>query len=85
MGRRTFAPEQIVAKLRQIEVLMASGTEAPHAARVSAASGLLDRGWGRPMQGHAVMAVAAPKSVREMTNDELMAMMEKRAALPHTS
>ena len=25
MGRRTFTPEQIVAKLRQIEVLMASG------------------------------------------------------------
>ena len=25
MGRRSFTPEQIVAKLRQIEVLMASG------------------------------------------------------------
>lgn len=35
------------------------------------------------MQGHAVMAVAAPKSVREMTDDELMAMMEKRVALAY--
>ena len=28
MGRRTFTPEQIVAKLRQIEVLMAAGKAA---------------------------------------------------------
>lgn len=28
MGRRSFTPEQIVAKLRQIEVLMASGKAA---------------------------------------------------------
>ena len=28
MGRRTFTPEQIVAKLRQIEVLMSAGKSA---------------------------------------------------------
>jgi putative transposase len=28
MGRRTFTPEQIVAKLRQIEVLMSAGKAA---------------------------------------------------------
>jgi hypothetical protein len=27
--------------------------EAPHAARVSAATALLDRGWGKPVQAHA--------------------------------
>lgn len=27
--------------------------EAPHAARVSAATALLDRGWGKPAQAHA--------------------------------
>ena len=54
-------------------------TAAP-AARVSAATALLDRGWGKPMQGHAVMAVAAPKSVREMTDSEIIAMMEKKRA-----
>lgn len=26
---------------------------APHAARVSAATALLDRGWGKPVQAHA--------------------------------
>ncbi len=32
------------------------------------------------MQGHAVLAVSAPKSVREMSDGELMAMIEKKAA-----
>jgi len=27
-------------------------TEAPHAARVSAACAVLDRGWGKPVQAH---------------------------------
>ena len=30
------------------------------------------------MQGHAVLAVAAPKGVREMSDGELMAMIEKQ-------
>ena len=36
----------------------------------------------RRMQGvgHAVLAVAAPKGVREMSDGELMAMIEKKAA-----
>jgi len=32
------------------EVAIASDTEAPHAARVSAATALLDRAWGKPAQ-----------------------------------
>ena len=64
---------------------LAADQDAPHAARVSAATALLDRGWGKPMQGHTVMAVAAPKSMRELADEELMAMMEKRVTLPHGS
>ena len=47
---------------------------------VGRSSALLDRSWGKPMQGHAVLAVSAPKSVREMSDGELMAMIEKRTA-----
>ena len=43
---------------------IAADTDAPHAARVSAAKALLDRGWGKPLQGVAMMTVAAPKGVR---------------------
>ena len=81
---RDIARESTTLAIETLRTI-AADTEAPHAARVSAATALLDRGWGRPMQGHAVMAVAAPSSVREMTDVELMAMMEKRVALPHAS
>ena len=59
---------------------IAADADAPHAARVSAASALLDRGWGKPLQGVAMMTVAAPKSVREMSDGELMAMIQKKMA-----
>ena len=68
--------ELAVETLRQI----CADSAAPHAARVSAASALLDRAWGKPMQGVAMMTVARPKSVREMTDDELLAMIEKQTA-----
>ena len=77
---RDIARESTTLAIETLRTI-AADTEAPHAARVSAATALLDRGWGRPMQGHAVMAVAAPKSVREMTDDELMAMMEKKVGV----
>ena len=35
MPKRTFTPEQIVAKLRQIEVLVSQGKTIPQAASVS--------------------------------------------------
>jgi hypothetical protein len=45
----------------------------PAAARVSAAIALLDRGWGRPPQ--ALEVDWRQKSVREMTDEELMAII----------
>jgi len=62
--------------LRQI----CADSAAPHAARVSAASALLDRGWGKPLQGVAMMAAARPKTAQEMTDDVLLALIEKQQA-----
>jgi len=63
-----------VETLRQI----CADAEAPHAARVSAASALLDRGWGRPMQGHAVMAVTQQRSLVEMSDAELLQLIQEK-------
>ena len=68
--------ELAIGTLREI----CGDSAAPHAARVSAASALLDRGWGKPMQGVAMMTVARPKTVQEMTDDELLALIEKQTA-----
>ena len=76
---RDIARESTTLAIETLRTI-AADTEAPHAARVSAATALLDRAWGKPMQGHAVLAVSAPKSVREMSDGELMAMIEKRTA-----
>ena len=77
---RDIARESTTLAIETLRTI-AADAEAPHAARVSAASALLDRGWGKPMQGVAMMTVAAPKSVREMSDGELMAMIEKRTGL----
>ena len=77
---RDIARESTTLAIETLRTI-AADTDAPHAARVSAATALLDRAWGKPMQGHAVLAVSAPKSVREMSDGELMAMIEKRTGL----
>ena len=77
---RDIARESTTLAIETLRTI-AADTEAPHAARVSAATALLDRAWGKPMQGHAVLAVSAPKSVREMSDGELMAMIEKKTGL----
>ena len=76
---RDIARESTTLSIETLRAITAD-TDAPHAARVSAATALLDRAWGKPMQGHAVLAVSAPKSVREMSDGELMAMMERKVA-----
>ena len=74
---RDIARESTTLAIETLRTI-AADADAPHAARVSAATALLDRAWGKPMQGHAVLAVSAPKSVREMIDGELMAMIEKK-------
>jgi len=76
---RDIARESTTLAIETLRTI-AADTDAPHAARVSAATELLDRGWGKPLQGVAVMVVSAPKSVREMSDGELMAMIEKKRA-----
>ena len=63
-----------IETLRQI----AADTDAASAARVSAATALLDRAWGKPLQGVAMLHASAPKSVREMTDEQLMALMVQK-------
>ena len=48
--------------------------------RVSAATALLDRAWGKPLQGVAMMTVAAPKSVEQMSDAELIAVIQTKMA-----
>jgi hypothetical protein len=47
--------------------------QAPHAARVAAANSLLDRGWGKPMQG---VEMSGPEggAIETITKIELVAL-----------
>ena len=74
---RDIARESTTLAIETLRTI-AADTGAPHAARVSAATALLDRGWGKPLQGVAMMTVAAPKGVREMSDGELMAMIRHK-------
>ena len=56
---RDIARESTTLAIETLRTI-AADTDAPHAARVSAATALLDRGWGKPLQGVAMMTVAAP-------------------------
>jgi hypothetical protein len=77
---RDIARESTTLAIETLRTI-AADTDAPHAARVSAASALLDRGWGKPLQGVAMMTVAAPRGVREMSDGELLAMIETKTGL----
>jgi hypothetical protein len=57
--------------------------EAPPAARAAAAIAILDRAWGRPAQ-MIVSAHLGPRSARELSEDELLGIIEqgKMASLP---
>ena len=76
---RDIARESTTLAIETLRTI-AADTGAPHAARVSAATALLDRGWGKPLQGVAMMTATAPKGVREMSDGELMEMIEKKVA-----
>lgn len=82
-----------VRVLREVEVLARVHTRtaietlveimgdaaAPSAARVTAASAILDRGWGRPQQ-----SVTVDNTVEHMSDDDLARTIEQRlAAIAH--
>ena len=76
---RDIARESTTLAIETLRTI-AADTDAPHAARVSAAAALLDRGWGKPMQGVAMMTVAAPKGVEQMSDAELIAVIQTKMA-----
>jgi hypothetical protein len=57
--------------LRTLRTIAAKSTN--HSARVQAAIGLLDRGWGKPAQ---TMDISVKRTLREMSDDELMAIVQ---------
>src|SRR5262245_10988869 len=56
--------------------------DAPPAARVSAATALLDRGWGRPHQSTDTNLTIMRQSADELTDDELAAIAAGGSSSP---
>jgi len=85
-GRKTGTPNKVTADIRAIaqdygpsaitvltEIMQSK--EQPPAARVAAAKELLDRGYGKSIQGVALTgALAITRSPHELTDDELAAI-----------
>ncbi len=76
---RDIARESTTLAIETLRTI-AADTGAHHAARVSAATALLDRGWGRPMQGVAMLTVAALKGVEQMSDAELIVVIQTKLA-----
>ena len=72
---RDLAREQTENAVNVLTGIM-NDEEAPHAARVTAANSLLDRGWGKPAQS---VAVTHSKSVTDMSDDELIEIIRGRS------
>lgn len=65
---RSLARSHTVTALRVLAGIMEQG-DAPPAARVSAATALLDRGWGKPSQ--TVDMTVRRQIAKELSDDEL--------------
>ena len=65
---RSLARSHTQSALRTLASVMTMD-DAPHAARVSAAVALLDRGWGKPAQ--TVDMTVRRQIARELSDDEL--------------
>ena len=85
-GRPPVPPEvREAAKAKTVEAIETLASimrddKAPAAARVSAATALLDRGHGRPAQ--SVQVDDRRRDVSDMTTDELIAVMKRMDARP---
>ncbi len=85
-GRPPVSPEvREAAKAKTVEAietlaLIMRDDKAPAAARVSAATALLDRGHGRPAQ--SVQVDDRRRDVSDMSTEELMAVMKRMDARP---
>lgn len=74
---RSLARSHTDSAIMTLAKIMTS-PKAPTSARVSAATALLDRGWGKPRQAMELMA--PPKKPEEMTDDELDARIAETLA-----
>ncbi len=72
---RSLARAHTETALRVLAGIMEQET-APHAARVSAAPALLDRGWGKPHQTAEITHIRKPAA--ELSDDELAGIISER-------
>src|SRR5688500_1805009 len=66
---QTLARERTTAAISALTEIV-EDRQAPPAARVSAATALLDRGYGKPPQSNTV--TISQKDIKQLTDDELM-------------
>ena len=66
MGRRSFTPEQIVAKLRQVEVLMASGKAAALACKEA---GISEQTYYRWRKEYGGLKIEQAKRMKELEKE----------------
>jgi hypothetical protein len=77
---KALAQEQGPEAIRQLSIIM-QDEDAPHAARVSAATALLDRGYGRPSQTvdmtASISATVAQESARDIIAGKLAGIAQR--------
>ena len=66
MGRRTYSPEQIINKLREIEVLISQGTTAPEASRKV---GITEQTYYRWRREYGGMRIEQAKRLKELEKE----------------
>src|SRR5258708_6910358 len=67
MPKKTFTPEQIVAKLRQIEVLLSQGKTVPLACKES---GIVDQTYYRWRREYGGVPLEQAKKLKEMLKEK---------------
>jgi transposase-like protein len=66
MGRRTYTPEQIINKLREVEVLISQGATAPEASRKV---GITEQTYYRWRREYGGMRIEQAKRLKDMEKE----------------
>ena len=81
LGVRDLARQHTEAAIETLASIMVD-SEAPAAARISAASEILNRGFGRPVDQRVLLAMSAqidrPASVKDLTSRQIIDMLLER-------
>ena len=67
MGRRTYSPEQIINKLREVEVLISQGATAPEASRKV---GITEQTYYRWRKDYGGMKVSQARRLKELEREK---------------